>query len=222
MYFMIDASRKIKDRKKKEQENRLNDILKAAKKVFYRKGFLKTTMDEIAYEAALSKPTIYRFFPTKEDLYFSLVIPFLNDSLQDMEEINIQLQLKLYNSGETLVRTVLDVFFKRYRKDPDIIRIGQLFQQAGMLWELDKKTEEQVRGVTRLIMQEMRSIFDNAVEMGLVKDIDRYMLVDILIGTFFGIVQLEDSKAKVKGISAKVEPVIEMTLELFINSVVLR
>jgi len=219
---MINTSRKIKDRKKKEQENRLNDILMAAKKVFYRKGFLKTTMDEIAYEASVSKPAIYRFFPTKEDLYFSLVIPFLKDSLHDMEEINIQLQLNIYNSGETLVRNVLDVFFKRYRKDPDVIRIGQLFQQAGMLWELDSKTEEQVRGVTRLIMQEMRSIFDNAVSMGLIKDIDRYMLVDILIGSFFGIVQLEDSKAREKGVPEKVEYVIEMTIQLFINSVVLR
>jgi len=219
---MIDASLKIKDRKQKEQEKRLQDILKAAKAIFYKKGFLKTTMDEIAYEAALSKPTIYKFFATKEDLYFSLVSPFLKDCLNDMEEINLQLQLKMYYSGENLVRNVIDVFFKRYKKDPDIFRIGQLFQQAGMLWELDRKTEHQIRGQTRLLMQEMRSIFDNAVAMGLIKDIDRYMLVDILIGSFFGIVQLEDSKGRDKGSANLVEPVIEMTIELFINSVVLK
>lgn len=219
---MIDVSSKIKDRKQKEQEQRLHDILKAAKSVFYKKGFLKTTMDEIAYEAAVSKPTIYKFFPTKEDLYFSLVNPFLKECLLDMEEINMQLQLKMYGSGENLVRSVIDVFFKRYKKDPDIFRIGQLFQQAGMLWVLDRKTEQQIRGKTRLLMQEMRSIFDTAVATGLVRDIDRYMLVDILIGSFFGIVQLEDSKAREKDSAKLVEPVIEMTIELFINSVVLR
>lgn len=219
---MIDMSSKIKDRKQKEQEQRLHDILMAAKSVFYRKGFLKTTMDEIAYEAAVSKPTIYKFFPTKEDLYFSLVNPFLQECLQDMEEINMQLQLKMYGSGENLIRAVIDVFFKRYKKDPDIFRIGQLFQQAGMLWELDRKTEQEIRGKTRLLMQEMRSIFDNAVAMGLVRDIDRFMLVDILIGSFFGIVQLQDSKAREKNSAKRAEPVMEMTIELFINSVVLR
>jgi AcrR family transcriptional regulator len=79
---------------------------------------MKTTMDEIAYEAAISKPTIYKFFTTKEDLYFSLILPLIQECLNDMEEVNLQLQLNMFNSGEKLLRSVMNVFFKKYTDIP--------------------------------------------------------------------------------------------------------
>jgi len=179
-------------------------------------------MDEIAYEAALSKPTIYKFFPTKEDLYFSLIVPVIEESLHDMEEINLQLQLNMFSSGADIVKAVVNVFFKRYKAEPDIFRIGQIYQQAGMLWNLDSKIEESITGPSKDLMDEMRSLFDTAVNRGLIKDIDRYKLVDILIGSFFGVVQLQDSKSRRSISRFDVESVINMTVELFLNAVVLK
>jgi AcrR family transcriptional regulator len=219
---MIEKRNKLRDRKSREQQQKIDDILKAAKKVFFKKGFLKTTMDEIAYEAALSKPTIYKFFPTKEDLYFSLVIPVINECLHEMEEINMQLQLNMYSSGSDIVRAVVNVFFKKYKSEPDIFRIGQLYQQAGMLWNLDKDIEDSITGLSKAVMDEMRSLFDTGVNRGLIKNIDRYKLVDILIGSFFGVVQLQDSKSRRRVTSHDVESVINMTEELFLNAVVLK
>jgi len=219
---MIEKRDKLKDRKSREQQQKVDDTLKAAKNVFFKKGFLKTTMDEIAYEAALSKPTIYKFFPTKEDLYFSLVVPVIKESLHDMEELNLQLQLNMYGSGADLVKAVVDIFFKRYIAEPDIFRIGQLYQQAGMLWNLDKNIEDSITGLLKDVMDEMRSLFDMAVNRGLIKNIDRYKLVDILIGSFFGVVQLEDSKSRKAGSVIDVESVIKMTVELYLNAVVLK
>jgi len=220
--IMIEKRDKLKDRKSREQQQKVDDTLKAAKNVFFKKGFLKTTMDEIAYEAALSKPTIYKFFPTKEDLYFSLVVPVIKESLHDMEELNLQLQLNMYGSGADLVKAVVDIFFKRYIAEPDIFRIGQLYQQAGMLWNLDKNIEDSITGLLKDVMDEMRSLFDMAVNRGLIKNIDRYKLVDILIGSFFGVVQLEDSKSRKAGSVIDVESVIKMTVELYLNAVVLK
>ncbi|HNX23681.1 MAG TPA: TetR/AcrR family transcriptional regulator [Spirochaetota bacterium] len=219
---MIEKRNKLKDRKSREQQQKVDDILKAAKKVFFKKGFLKTTMDEIAYEAALSKPTIYKFFPTKEDLYFSLVVPFIRESLHDMEEINLHLQLNMFSSGANLVKAVVDVFFKRYKAEPDIFRIGLLYQQAGMLWKIDKDIEDSIVGLSRDMMDEMRSLFDTAVNRGLIRNIDRYKLVDILFGSFFGVIQLEDSKSRRSSSTIDVESVINMTVELFLNAVVLK
>jgi AcrR family transcriptional regulator len=219
---MIEKRNKLKDRKSREQQQKVDEILKAAKKVFFKKGFLKTTMDEIAYEAALSKPTIYKFFPTKEDLYFSLVVPVITECLHDMEEINLQLQLNMYSSGADIVKAVVNVFFKRYKAEPDIFRIGQLYQQSGMLWSLDKNIEDSITGLSKDIMEEMRSLFDTAVNRGLIRNIDRYKLVDILLGSFFGVVQLEDSKSRRSSSAINVESVINMTVELFLNAVVLK
>ncbi|MEM6726636.1 MAG: TetR/AcrR family transcriptional regulator [Bacteroidota bacterium] len=52
---------------KKERE-----ILKAAEKLFFRKGFLHAKMEDIASEAGFSKVTLYSYFQSKENLYMAI------------------------------------------------------------------------------------------------------------------------------------------------------
>lgn len=46
-------------------------LLDAAGELFYARGVAATSMDEVAAASGLSKPTLYRHFPTKESLLFS-------------------------------------------------------------------------------------------------------------------------------------------------------
>jgi AcrR family transcriptional regulator len=62
----------IAERKEREKEQRRNDIMDAAERIFFRKGFDNSTMDEVAEEAELSKGTLYLYFKSKEDLQFAL------------------------------------------------------------------------------------------------------------------------------------------------------
>ena len=218
----MDRKRKLKDRKLKEREQKADEILKAAEKVFSSKGFMKTTMDEIAYEAALSKPTIYKFFPTKEDLYFSLLIPVLQEWVSELEEIHLHLQLNMYNSGEKLLRSIMTVFFKHYIRNPDLFRIGQLFQQAGKLWVLDKQTDSSIRTLSRAVTAEMRSLYDNAVQQSLFSDIDRFSFTEVLLGSIFGIIQLHDARLQGGSSEHKLESIIDAAVDLFSRSVVLK
>jgi len=48
-------------------------ILEAAEQLFLRSGYLGTSIDEIAAAARVSKPTVYRHFGSKEDLFIVLV-----------------------------------------------------------------------------------------------------------------------------------------------------
>jgi len=43
-------------------------VIKAAFKLFYEQGYKATRVDHIVEESGVSKPTIYTYFPTKEDL----------------------------------------------------------------------------------------------------------------------------------------------------------
>jgi len=45
-----------------------NRIYEAARETFFVNGFSKTTMEEFAHSMGMSKKTIYKFFPSKEDL----------------------------------------------------------------------------------------------------------------------------------------------------------
>jgi AcrR family transcriptional regulator len=49
-------------------------ILKAASSVFARKPFHEVRTDEIAAEAGVGKGTLYRYFPTKDDLFYATLV----------------------------------------------------------------------------------------------------------------------------------------------------
>lgn len=52
---------------------RRNSILQAARALFQRYGYKKTTVEEIARAAEITKPTVYAYFEGKEDILLSLV-----------------------------------------------------------------------------------------------------------------------------------------------------
>jgi AcrR family transcriptional regulator len=78
----------IIERKEREKEQRRNNILDAAEKVFFKLGFDNATMDDVAEMAELSKGTIYLYFSSKEDLYYAISIRALQ-VLRQSFEINV-------------------------------------------------------------------------------------------------------------------------------------
>ncbi len=62
------------ERKEKEKEIRRNDIIEAAERIFFSKGYNNATMDDVAKEAEFSKRTVYVYFNSKEQIYFEIMI----------------------------------------------------------------------------------------------------------------------------------------------------
>ena len=54
-----------------------NKIIEQMEDKFFRDGFYKTTMDEVASELKMSKKTIYKFFPSKDDLVMAIAKHFM-------------------------------------------------------------------------------------------------------------------------------------------------
>jgi AcrR family transcriptional regulator len=61
----------------KREQNRLNReraILDAALKVFAAQGYSGASMDAVASEAGVTKPTLYSYFPSKESLFQAMML----------------------------------------------------------------------------------------------------------------------------------------------------
>lgn len=58
-------------------------IVDAARKLFYKFGFKKVSMDEIAREAGVTKKTVYTYFSSKEELFKY----FIQEELDNMKKI---------------------------------------------------------------------------------------------------------------------------------------
>ena len=78
----------IAERKEREKEQRRNDIIDAAERIFFKNGAENSTMDDVAREAELSKGTLYLYFRSKEDLQFAISVRG-SDILTDMLDQSI-------------------------------------------------------------------------------------------------------------------------------------
>ena len=57
-------------------------------------------MDEIALQSEISKPTICQYFKTKDNLYFSLMLPVVEDIGQQLGTIEKKLAKQKYASDK--------------------------------------------------------------------------------------------------------------------------
>ena len=77
----------IQERKAREKKQRRKDIIDAAERVFFSKGFNSSTIDDIAAEAELSKGTLYLYFKSKGELCISIVLRGLKIVHSMFEEV---------------------------------------------------------------------------------------------------------------------------------------
>jgi AcrR family transcriptional regulator len=68
-------------RKERERQQHRQEILSAALRLFAEKGFPNVSMQEIAAAAEFATGTLYNFFPSKEDLFFELLLATAEESL---------------------------------------------------------------------------------------------------------------------------------------------
>ena len=104
-------------RKERERLKHRDDILSAAVTLFAKKGYHNVSMQEIAAEAQFATGTLYNFFPSKEELYLTLMrslahtiydtlIPVLDEQIGEREKISrlIREHNRLFQENEALFR----------------------------------------------------------------------------------------------------------------------
>ncbi|HEX3653007.1 MAG TPA: TetR/AcrR family transcriptional regulator [Rhizomicrobium sp.] len=74
----------VQQRWSRRKEARPQEILEAALAVFAERGFAAARMDEVARRAGVTKGTIYLYFPSKEELFKSLVREAIGGTLQQV------------------------------------------------------------------------------------------------------------------------------------------
>ena len=96
----------IAERKEREKQQRREEIIQAAEKVFFTKGFDKSTMDDIAEHAELSKGTLYLYFKSKEDLHMAVArkaIGMLNSITDGVNKVQGNALEKLLHMGRACI-----------------------------------------------------------------------------------------------------------------------
>jgi len=208
----------IRERKKRERNKRIQSILEAAKKVFFSKGYARATMDEIALEAEISKPTIYQYFKTKDDLYFSLMLPVVDELRQHLEKLHRKVAEGRYRSGDRLLRDLFDSCYRAYESAPDTFRIIQQFQQTGLIGGLHPDLSATLAKKGGHNFHTARRIMELGMKQGLLKKVNAYEMVDVFWGLFVGIIQLQDIKSQRKETNKYLRATLKLAEKILVDA----
>lgn len=126
----------IIERKEREKERRRDEIIDAARKVFFDKGLVTATMDEIAEAAELSKATLYLHFPSKEELYLAVAMCGLRTLHGTFQEI--------IDRESSVVRTLhlmKEAYMEFYRTHRQYVHMFSFLQMS----QFHKQVSDQMR-----------------------------------------------------------------------------
>ena len=105
-------------RKEREYLAHRKEILQSAEKVFAEKGFFQTTMNEIADVAEFGTGTLYKYFKSKEELYFTLI----DEKVEELHRL-VKAELSQKTSAMERIKKVLGLQFEFIEKNRNFFRI---------------------------------------------------------------------------------------------------
>jgi len=197
------------ERKAREKSMRQRQILRASYRVFDEVGFSAATMDQIAERAELAKGTIYLYFKSKEEVYFSLLTDGLDILIRLLQEIDRQVP-----PPERLLERTAATLLRFYEEHTGYFRMFMLMQQedmrAKLSAELSDKINERATTILNLIAHQI-------VQHGkgpAARPKNAWQVANVLWGSFNGIAQLTLTRERLKARPARIEDLLHLCFTL--------
>jgi AcrR family transcriptional regulator len=185
-------------------KGRADDILKVATSVFARYGYRNTDVQVIADELGIGKATIYRKFPTKQELFFAAVD-------RGMERLHEHLDCESldHQSKPPIERLRLGIreYFKFFEQNADLVEL--FFQERAEFADRPEMTffvhKKRRLAKTRQFIQEL-------VDSGAVREVSVEKLSDIFGYALYGCLFVHHLTGKEKSLSQRADDIIEILI----------
>lgn len=209
-------------KRKRENTHRKDEILRSAREVMLKKGYIGATMDEIAADAGLTKPTLYQYFKTKDELFSCLVEPLIKSLALKLESIRILLEQKHYDSGKDIISDIFDVYYRTFESDPGLFKLFWIFLQFGFIYTMEEGSAVEMKSWGKKCFSEGSMIASLSAEQGFIRESNVDLSPDYVWGSFCGIVQLEQNRWKREGVSPFLKPVLQYAENLLASALIIR
>ncbi len=148
-------------------------ILSCAKRLFARKGYDATSMDEVSKCADVNKALIYYHFKSKENLYSTILLHSIS-SIHD----SIKARMDEISNPEEGLKIYIDAFYMEAIKNNAFFRI-LMREVASDGVHLSKKVLETFLGVLDIL----KEIIESGVEKGVFGERDTKVVHFLIVGT---------------------------------------
>ena len=140
---------------KNEKINRKNQILEAAFKVFVKKGYAKTTMDDIVSASNLSKGALYHYYDSKKELFLSLI---------DHWEVYTFKDFYQKNSKDKKASDILRFFGQNVIKTLENNKHSYIAEIE--FWAMSNQDKE-IKQRSKILYQKLLDLFEKVVKKGI-------------------------------------------------------
>jgi len=164
------------ERKQREIELRRDDIVDAAEKLFFAKGYENINMNDIAEEAEMARGTLYQYFKNKEDIYASI-------ALRAAHMINERFQKLLSQdlTGIDKVRWVCRFYYDFYLEYPGYY---SAYYHSQMFEIDDSKTLKDLQKIRKTSFKLAVNSIQDGIEDGTLRnDVDPVVTALYLLST---------------------------------------
>jgi AcrR family transcriptional regulator len=148
-------------------------IIKAATKIFARKGFHQAKMDEIALAAKVAKGTLYYNYASKSKLFAATVTAGMEE-IMDKISRELESDLPFVEHFRLLVANT----FRLYLKNSEVIRIYVNELSSG----IDAEALAEIKKVRRRFIRFITDTLQTGQEKGYLKPLHRQICATVLVG----------------------------------------
>lgn len=154
----------VADRRQRERERRRTEIIDAAERLFYTKGFDSVTMDMIADEVELSKGSLYVLFKSKDSLFFAIVARKHRESLDLLVE-----RMAGARSGGDGIRAIVQWYIDVARANPEYNEMATMY--GPLLWSRMDSADDRLLAENAIQFNSLlHAAIDRGIEDGTVRD----------------------------------------------------
>lgn len=185
----------VKERKEREKLQRSQDILEAARRVFESKGFLNTTLQDVAKEAEISVGLIYRYFQSKEDMFASLALKGAEQFDKDLES-TLKKSGRKKSTAQTVLTEIAKAFFDFYSP------YGEYFDMLLYSYKGLKQVQIQGSTLTRLMsvtlgsLDKLKTFIVDSPEFRAKNEDEALQVVFLLWGVLLGCHKIFDGSGR--------------------------
>jgi AcrR family transcriptional regulator len=197
------------ERKAREKSMRQRQILRASYRVFDEVGFSAATMDQIAERAELAKGTIYLYFKSKEEVYFSLLTDGLDILIRLLQEIDSQAP-----PPERLLERTAATLLRFYQEHTGYFRMFMLMQQEDMRAKLSTELTDRINERATSILNLMARQIVQYGKGPAASPETAWQVANVLWGAFNGIAQLTLTRERLKARPSRIEDLLHLCFTL--------
>lgn len=199
------------ERRNREKARRQQEILQAARDVFFRKGIHRATVDDVAARAELSKGTIYLYFESKESLLAHLLLEGLEILLNGLQAAYAA-QEPL--TAEERIRRLAHAYLRFAQEHPEDFRLLMALDRGGFREKVPPELYQEVLSSSLRGLELLTDAVRQGVREGVFASDDPRQTAGALWAALHGVLMLMGHSLRRQMLAMELEPMFEATLEL--------